>query len=60
MTSWIIYNHQTGKVVAETWIKEVPEKLNKEKYAAVTAYEWLVALNGASAFGRGVSEGLKR
>ena len=43
--SWIIVNKQTGKAVFETFCKEFAETINREKYIALPALEYLQQLN---------------
>lgn len=45
MQSWMIVNKQTGEAVLETYNKDILSKLNTEKYEAIPALKYLVALN---------------
>lgn len=43
--SWVIVEIATGRAVMETWNREVIEKLNQEKYMAMTTYQYLIEIN---------------
>lgn len=43
--SWIIVNKQTGAAVFETFCKEFADTINRDKYAAMPALEYLQQLN---------------
>ena len=44
-TSWIIREHATGKVIAETFSAATVKALNVPKYEAVPIREYLASLN---------------
>lgn len=44
--SWVIREKATGKVIAETFLKNVVGALNKNKYEAVPIGEYLGSING--------------
>lgn len=44
--SWIIREKETGKVIAETFLKHVVGALNTKKYEAVPIGEYLGSING--------------
>lgn len=43
--SWIILEKETSKVICELFDKRSIDKLNTEKYVAVSAYDYLCNLN---------------
>ena len=43
--SWVIVNKETGEPVLETYNEKILSKLNTEKYEAIPALKYLVALN---------------
>jgi len=43
--SWVIVNKETGEPVLETYNEKMLSKLNTEKYEAIPALKYLVALN---------------
>lgn len=46
--SWVIREKATGKVIAETFNREVAQAVNTEKYEAVPIIEHLASLNQAA------------
>ena len=44
--SWVIREKATGKVIAETFLNNVAEAVNKNKYEAVPIGEYLGSING--------------
>lgn len=44
--SWVIRERATGKVIAETFLKNVVGALNTNKYEAVPIGEYLGSING--------------
>ncbi|MDE2099148.1 MAG: hypothetical protein KGL39_17975 [Patescibacteria group bacterium] len=47
-TSWIIIHRDTGRVITETWTRELAENL-KPEYEAVPIKEYLAGFNRRSA-----------
>ena len=45
MTSWVIVSKGTGNAVAETFLRNVAEAVNREKYDVLPVGEYLGGLN---------------
>lgn len=43
--SWVIVNKITGNAIFETWNENTAKAINTDKYAVMTAYEYLCNLN---------------
>lgn len=50
--SYIVVSKRTGKAILETWNKGITDKVNRDKYDVLTAYDYLCKTNQQIAKGK--------